>query len=202
MDLFGGNLRGIIEKLDYLKDLGVTIIYLNPIFKARSNHKCDTGDYMTIDPMFGDEKFFQELVLEAKDRGIHIILDGVFSHTGAYSIYFNKDGSYPGIGAYQSKDSPYYSWYKFEDYPDKYESWWGIETMPNVDEMEPSYREFIYAGENSVIRYWMRMGAKGWRLDVADELPDEFIKELRLAVKRWMMREYSWERFGRMPQTR
>ena len=138
---------------------------------------------MTIDPMFGDEKFFQELVLEAKDRGIHIILDGVFSHTGAYSIYFNKDGSYPGIGAYQSKDSPYYSWYKFEDYPDKYESWWGIETMPNVDEMEPSYREFIYAGENSVIRYWMRMGAKGWRLDVADELPDEFIKELRLAVK-------------------
>jgi glycosidase len=180
---FGGNLRGIIKKLDYLKGLGVSIIYLNPIFKARSNHKYDTGDYMTIDPMFGNQQIFRELVLEAKNRGIHIILDGVFSHTGAYSIYFNKDGTYPGLGACQSKDSPYYSWYKFEDYPDKYESWWGIETMPNVDEMEPSYREFIYGGEKSVVRHWMRMGAKGWRLDVADELPDEFIKELRSAVK-------------------
>ncbi|NLJ40763.1 MAG: glycoside hydrolase family 13 protein [Clostridiales bacterium] len=180
---FGGNLEGIIEKLDYLKDLGITIIYLNPIFEALSNHKYDTADYMKIDPMFGNEEIFRELALEAGKRGISLILDGVFSHTGAHSIYFNKDGAYPGLGAFQSKDSPYYNWYKFEKHPHKYESWWGVDVMPNVNEMEPSYREFIYGGEDSVIRHWMRAGAKGWRLDVADELPGEFIKEFRIALK-------------------
>jgi len=179
---FGGNLPGIKAKLDYLRELGVTILYLNPIFEAASNHKYDTGDYLTIDPLYGNERLLEELVREAAQRGIRIILDGVFSHTGADSIYFNKYGSYPGAGAYQSPDSPYYRWYIFKEYPHDYESWWGIDVLPNVNEMEPSYREFIYGGENSVIRHWMRKGVKGWRLDVADELPDEFIKELRQAV--------------------
>jgi 4-alpha-glucanotransferase len=179
---FGGNLPGITAKLDYLRELGVTILYLNPIFESASNHKYDTGDYLKIDPLYGNEALFEELVREADLRGIKIILDGVFSHTGADSIYFNKYGNYSSVGAFQSPDSPYYSWYIFKQYPTEYESWWGIDVLPNVNEMEPSYRDFIYGGENSVIRHWMKKGVKGWRLDVADELPDEFIKELRQAV--------------------
>lgn len=180
---FGGNLAGIIAKLDYLRELGVSVLYLNPIFESRSNHKYDTGDYLTIDPMYGDEDIFRRLVQEADSRGIKIILDGVFSHTGADSIYFNKEGTYSNLGAFQSPDSPYYDWYRFEEYPHKYESWWDVDDLPNVNEMEPSYREFIFGGENSVIQHWMRAGVKGWRLDVADELPDQFIKGLRKALK-------------------
>lgn len=179
----GGNLLGVKEKLDYLQELGVTIIYFNPIFEAVSNHKYDTGDYLKIDPMFGDEVGFHQLVAAAKERGMSIILDGVFSHTGRDSIYFNRFGSYPEVGAYQSPDSPYAKWYTFTKDCDKYDCWWGVEDLPNVDEMNPSYRYFIYGGENSVVRHWLKAGVKGWRLDVADELPDEFIKELRVAVK-------------------
>ncbi|HHV71091.1 MAG TPA: glycoside hydrolase family 13 protein [Clostridia bacterium] len=175
-DFFGGNLLGVIKKLPYLKDLGINVIYLNPVFESASNHKYDTGDYKKIDPMFGDNSTFELLCAKAQELGIYIILDGVFSHTGSDSIYFNKEGNYPGLGAYQSKDSPYYSWYRFYHYPDQYECWWGIDTLPNVNEMEPSYQDFIIYGEDSVLKYWMRLGAKGWRLDVADELPDEFIK--------------------------
>jgi cyclomaltodextrinase len=182
-DFFGGNIQGIIEKLDYLKDLGITIIYLNPIFKSYSNHRYDTGDYLSIDPMLGDSEAFRFLCNQAGKRGIAIILDGVFSHTGSDSIYFNKNGNYPGIGAWQSKDSPYYPWYRFQKHPDEYDCWWGIRTLPNVDEMESSYMDFIIRNEDSVIKHWLRNGASGWRLDVVDELPDKFIKELRKAVK-------------------
>lgn len=182
-DFFGGNLRGIIEKLHYFEELGVTVIYLNPIFEAYSNHRYDTGDYKKIDPMLGTEEDFRELCEKAKERGIRIILDGVFNHTGSDSIYFNKSGRYPGQGAYQSKDSPYYSWYRFIEYPEKYESWWGIDTLPGVNETEPSYLDYIARGEDSVIRHWLRCGASGYRLDVADELPDEFLESVRTAVK-------------------
>lgn len=180
---FGGNLAGVRNQLDYLQELGVTCLYFNPIFEASSNHKYDTGDYLKIDPLYGNEAVFEELVREAEKRGIQVILDGVFSHTGADSLYFNKYGRYPGLGAYQSPASPYYRWYRFKQYPEEYECWWGIEVLPNVDEMEHSYREFIFGGENSVVRHWMKKGVKGWRLDVADELPDPFIKELRHAVR-------------------
>lgn len=182
-DFFGGNLQGIINKLDYLNELGVDVLYLNPIFDAPSNHKYDTSDYMKIDQMFGDDKVFRKLCKEADKRNISIILDGVFSHTGCDSKYFNKYGNYCDIGAYQSEQSPYYSWYKFKECRDSYDCWWGIETMPNVEEMDESFREFIINGEDSVIKHWMKMGAKGWRLDVADELPDQFIKEIRTAMK-------------------
>ncbi|MFZ5353183.1 MAG: glycoside hydrolase family 13 protein [Bacillota bacterium] len=183
-DFFGGNLQGIIEKLDYLEELGVTVIYLNPIFESPSNHKYDTSDYLNIDPMFGDNESFKELCARASEKGISIILDGVFSHTGSDSVYFNKYGNYPETGAYQSKNSPYYPWYRFKEYPDSYDCWWGIDNMPNVDEMNPSYRDFIIRGENSVLKHWMRLGAKGWRLDVADELPDAFIQEIREHMKK------------------
>lgn len=182
-DFFGGNLLGVMKKLPYLKELGINVIYFNPIFEAPSSHKYDTADYKKIDSMYGDNDLFIELCQKAKEMGIYIILDGVFSHTGSDSIYFNKEGSYPGLGAYQSKDSPYYSWYTFYEYPDHYDCWWGIDTLPNVNELEPSYQNFIIYDEDSVIRRWMRMGAKGWRLDVADELPDEFIKAIRQVMK-------------------
>ncbi len=182
-DFYGGNLEGIIQKLDYLKDLGIGIIYLNPIFEAASNHRYDTGDYMKIDPLLGTEELFQELCDEADRKGMKIILDGVFSHTGSDSRYFNREENYDSLGAYQSKNSFYYPWYRFKEYPHEYDCWWGIDTMPNTNELEHSFKKYIYQSEDSVVRYWMNKGAAGWRLDVADELPSEFIKELRLALK-------------------
>ncbi|MBQ8764606.1 MAG: glycoside hydrolase family 13 protein [Clostridia bacterium] len=182
-DFFGGNFDGIKKKLPYLKDLGITAIYLNPISKAFSNHRYDTGDYETPDELLGSVKDFEELSKEAEREGIRIILDGVFSHTGADSRYFNKYGNYNSIGAYQSKESPFYSWYTFASYPDKYESWWGFDTLPNVNELDKNFTEYIAEGKNSVIKKWLRRGASGFRLDVADELPDEFIKILRKSLK-------------------
>ncbi|MGL5330415.1 MAG: glycoside hydrolase family 13 protein [Peptostreptococcaceae bacterium] len=182
-DFYGGNLKGIINKLGYLKKLGITIIYLSPIFEASSNHKYDTGDYKNIDPMFGDEDTFKELIEKAKEKGMSIILDGVFNHTGADSKYFNKFGNYDGIGAYQSQNSEYSKWYSFKAFPNEYESWWGIKALPNVNELDPSYMDYIMYDKDSVIKKWTDMGVKGWRLDVADELPTSFIKELRKELK-------------------
>lgn len=174
-DFYGGNLKGIAEKLDYIADLGVKIIYLNPIFKAYSNHRYDTYDYKTIDPMLGTYDDFVSLCQKAKKLGISIILDGVFSHTGSNSIYFNS--------AISDSNSPYKEWYDFQEYPHTYSSWWGIRTLPNVNEMTPSYIDYIITGEDSVIKYWLKAGASGFRLDVADELPDEFLYLLRKTVK-------------------
>lgn len=182
-DFFGGNLQGVVDKLDYLKELGISVVYLNPVFEAPSNHKYDTADYKRIDPMFGSNEVFRDLCEKAGRLGISIILDGVFSHTGSDSLYFNRYGSYPGIGAYQSTESAYYSWYRFKCSRDDYECWWGVESLPNVNEMDPGYVDFIITGKDSVIKHWMDLGAKGWRLDVADELPDEFIKMIRKAMK-------------------
>ena len=182
-DFFGGNLKGVIEKLNYLSKLGVSIIYLNPIFEARSNHKYDTGNYKKIDPMFGDEETLKELIEKADKKGIKIILDGVFSHTGVDSIYFNKFNNYDEIGAYNSEESKYFNWYKFKNYPNEYECWWGIDDLPNVDEMNESYRNYIIHNKDSVLNKWISMGIKGFRLDVADELPTQFIREFRKRLK-------------------
>ena len=182
-DFYGGNLKGVIKKLGYLKDLGVSIIYLNPIFKSSSCHKYDTADYEEIDEMFGTTETFQMLCKEAAKVGIRIILDGVFSHTGADSKYFNKFNNYEELGAFQSPESKYYKWFSFIEYPNKYECWWGIDNQPNVNELEPSYVEYMVKGENSIIKKWMDIGASGWRLDVADELPDEFIKIIKSKMK-------------------
>lgn len=182
-DFFGGNIAGVRQKLPYLQGLGVNTIYFSPIFEAASNHRYDTADYRKIDPMFGTEEEFCALCDEAGALGIRIILDGVFNHTGYDSVYFNGRGTYDSIGAYQSKESPYYGWYRFSDWPKEYDSWWGIYTLPDVEEMNPDYRKFIYEDPDSVVRHWLRMGASGWRLDVADELPGEFIAGLRLAAR-------------------
>ncbi|MBQ7739949.1 MAG: glycoside hydrolase family 13 protein [Eubacterium sp.] len=182
-DYFGGDLKGIEEKLPYLADLCVSCIYLNPIFEANSNHRYDTADYEKIDPLLGTEEDFKSLCKKAKEEyGISIILDGVFSHTGCDSKYFNLYNNYDSVGAYNSKESPYYSWYKFTDYPDEYKSWWGIKLLPEIVEENESYREYI-CGKNGIVRKWLSLGARGWRLDVADELPDVFLDDLRKAVK-------------------
>ena len=171
-----------MKKLPYLEKLGVTVIYFNPVFEAASNHRYDTADYMKIDPLLGTEEDFKNLLEAAKNKGISVILDGVFNHTGDNSVYFNKYGKYPSIGAYQSKNSPYYSWYSFEEFPDKYASWWGIDILPEVNEESKEYQEFIF-GENGVLKKWLSLGIGGYRLDVADELPDFFLKNLRKSIK-------------------
>ena len=183
-DFHGGNIKGIINKLGYLKKLGVTVIYLSPIFEAASNHKYDTGNYKNIDPMFGDEKIFKELIDKAAEKGMAVVLDGVFSHIGADSIYFNKFNNYDSVGAYQSEDSPYRTWFNFKEGPEEYQSWWGIKALPNTNELEPSFMDYIIYDKDSVINKWMNMGVKGWRLDVADELPTKFIQELKKEVKK------------------
>lgn len=212
---FGGTLQGIREKLFYLKSMGAGAIYLNPVFLASSNHKYDTADYMMIDPGFGTEEDFKALCDDARKLGIRIILDGVFNHTGADSKYFDQFGNWrrlaesaggeyqpPSkmIGACAGPESPYYKWYRFEEFPDKYDCWWGVGDLPNVEENEPSYREFIYGGyaknvvsdcdavgdcepHDNVVAKWLKAGASGWRLDVADELPDDFIAGIRKTVK-------------------
>ena len=182
-DFFGGSLAGITEKLDYLQSLSVTTLYLNPIFEAASNHRYDTADYRAIDPLLGDEETFRTLCREAHKRGMRVLLDGVFNHTGSRSRYFNADGFYPELGAAQSQDSPYYDWYSFHPWPTDYDAWWGVKTLPAVNEQRPAYRQFIFKGEDSVVRHWLRCGADGWRLDVADELPGDFIAGIRRAIE-------------------
>lgn len=182
-DYFGGDLKGVEEKLLYLANLGVTCIYLNPIFEANSNHRYDTADYEKIDPLLGTEDDLKSLCKTAREQyGISIILDGVFSHTGCDSKYFNIYSNYDDVGAYNSKESPYYPWYKFINWPDEYHSWWGIKLLPEVIEETPEYREYI-CGKNGILRKWLKCGISGWRLDVADELPDVFLDDLRRAVK-------------------
>ena len=182
-DFFGGSLAGITEKLEYLKSLSVSTIYLNPIFEADSNHRYNTADYHAIDPMLGSEEDFRTLCREAHARDIRIILDGVFNHTGSNSRYFNAEGFYPEPGAAQSTESPYFSWYSFHPWPTDYDAWWGVHTLPAVNEEQPDYRRFIISDKDSVVRHWLRDGADGWRLDVADELPDDFIAAIRDAIQ-------------------
>ncbi len=182
-DFFGGNFQGITEKMDYIASLGTTILYLNPISKSFSSHRYDTGDYKVPDPMLGTLEDFRAMVKAAHDRGIKVILDGVYSHTGSNSRYFNKNGAFQDLGAYQSESSPYHSWYTFHQWPNSYNSWWNFNTLPTVKKMDPEFVKFIITGEDSVIAHWLAQGIDGFRLDVADELPDEFLKLLYDRVK-------------------
>ena len=179
---FGGNLWGIAEKIDYLKSLGVGVLYLSPIFRAYSNHKYDTGDYLEVDGMFGGEAALRHLLKKAKEADIRVILDGVFNHTGDNSRYFDRYGEYGGMGAYSDPDSPYRNWFRFRSYPEEYETWWGIKILPKLNPDSEESREFL-AGRGGVCEHYLRMGIDGWRLDVADELSDCFLDELRGTVK-------------------
>ena len=182
-DFYGGNFRCIAEKMDYIASLGVTILYLNPIGKSISNHRYDTGDYMTPDPMLGTMADFSAMCRAAHAKGIKVILDGVYSHTGSDSLYFNRKKSFSGVGAYNSEKSPYSSWYTFQNWPNHYTSWWGFDTLPTVNKMDPKYMEYIIEGKDSVVAHWLKAGADGFRLDVADELPDAFIAALKKRIR-------------------
>ena len=182
-DFFGGNFRGIADKMDYIASLGTTILYLNPISKSFSSHRYDTGDYKTPDPMLGTEGDFAALCRCAHAHGIRVILDGVYSHTGSNSLYFDRNYTFGGNGAYCRPDSPFHSWYTFYHWPDRYNSWWGFDTLPTVNKMDPGFLDTIITGEDSVVAHWLRLGADGFRLDVADELPDAFIALLRERIR-------------------
>lgn len=181
-DFFMGNLRGIDDKLDYIKNLNVDTIYLNPIFESGENHRYSTADYFRVDNYLGSLDDFKSLVANFKRENIKLILDGVFSHTGSDSIYFNKNSNYDSIGAYNSRESIYYNWYSFNDYPDKYESWWGFSNLPTVNKNNTAFSEFIN-GSGGVLEFWDNLGIAGWRLDVADEFPAKFLEDLRTSVK-------------------
>lgn len=181
-DFFGGNFNGIREKLDYLEELGVGIIYLSPIFKAFSNHRYDTGDYLKVDELLGTEDDFKRLLDAAHEKGMKVILDGVFNHSGADSLYFNKFGTYDSLGAYQSKSSPYYDWYYFKKFPDEYACWWGCDNVPDLNKSNKDYRALVF-GKNGVVEKWQKLGADGWRLDVVDELPIDFVNLLIKKIK-------------------
>lgn len=175
-DFFGGNFRGIQSRLPYLHSLGVGVIYLNPISMAFSNHRYDTADYKRPDPMLGTQEDFRALCDAAHRLDMKVILDGVYSHTGSNSVYFDRNGVFGNGACSRGKDSPYFSWYTFSRFPDRYESWWGFPTLPNVNELDEGYLDYVIRGTDSVVAHWLGLGADGFRLDVADELPDEFIR--------------------------
>ena len=183
-DFYGGNFRGITEKMDYIASMGTTILYLNPIGKAFSSHRYDTGDYKTPDPMLGTEEDFVKMCDAAHERGIKVVLDGVYSHTGSDSLYFDKKGNFGGNGAYNSKESPYYNWFTFHKYPDSYEAWWNFDTLPTVRKMHPDFLNYIIYDEDSVVAHWLKLGADGFRLDVVDELPNEFVYQLKRHIRK------------------
>lgn len=185
IDFYGGDVKGIEETLEYIKSLGVNVLYLSPIVRSQSNHRYDTADYENIDPYAGTNEGMKSLCEKAHKKGIKIILDAVFNHTGNDSIYFNQFGTYPTIGAYQSEKSPYYSFYKRICVwgVHKFKYWWDMPNLPECNGDSKEWREYIY-GKNGIIDKWFSWGIDALRLDVADELTDEFIEEINKAVKR------------------
>jgi cyclomaltodextrinase len=207
-DFFGGDLQGVIDKLNYLQQLGVNALYLNPIFMADSNHKYDTTDYTMIDPHFGNLAVWRELVQKAHALGMHIILDGVFNHTSSDSVYFDRYHTWKTNGADETQSSPYADWYQFTTWP-SYNGWFGVDSLPQLSE-QPDVRNFIFAGDpnfvqdandaairqqygeqpltvptgaNSVATYWLAQGADGWRLDAADQKSNDWWQAFRTAIK-------------------
>ncbi|WP_427982241.1 glycoside hydrolase family 13 protein [Agarivorans sp.] len=189
-DFFGGDLAGIIEKLDYIKSLGANTLYINPIFEAPSNHKYDTSDYENIDDNFGSNEDFVRLCAEAEARGIRVILDTSLNHSGDDSVYFDRYGRFDGVGAFENEqvrsDSPFYTWFEF--FPEETEiekqftGWVGYATLPEIVESE-GWKAFAYRNEDSVMNQWLDRGASGWRMDVAPWVTNEFWRDWRTHVK-------------------
>ena len=184
-DFYGGDLKGIIDTLDYIKSLGVDIIYLSPIVWSQSNHRYDTSDYENVDPYAGCNDDLACLCKKAHSMGIKVILDAVFNHTGNDSKYFNEYGTFNTVGAFQSKDSPYINFYKTHSENGKtyFNHWWGMPNLPVCNGESIEWQNYIL-GEGGIIDKWFSLGIDGLRLDVADELTDDFIEKIRIAVKR------------------
>ena len=180
-DFFGGDIKGLTSKLPYLASLNVKTVYLNPIFRAYSNHKYDTEDYEQIDPMFGTEQDFATLCSEADKLGIHVVLDGVFNHVGSGSKYFNRDGKYGEGGAYNDVNSKYRDWFYFHE-DNTYDCWWNFQTLPRINARSKGAQKF-FCDKNGIVRSWIRKGASGWRLDVVDEIEDCMLDKIVAAAK-------------------
>ena len=179
-NMFGGNLAGISDKLEYIASLGVNAIYLCPIFKSNSNHRYHTVDYFEIDPVLGTLKDFDKLVRKAHKLGLRVILDGVFNHCSRGFFQFN---SLMELG----KNSPYVDWFHIHGWPlhaysgkPNYDCWWGYPALPKFNTDNPDVREYLF----SVGEYWMKRGIDGWRLDVPNEIDDDsFWQEFRRRIK-------------------
>ena len=185
VDFYGGDLQGIIDKLNYLESLGVNILYLTPIVKSQSTNRYDASDYEEVDPYVGDKEDLKRLCDEAHKRGIKVVLDAVFNHTGDDSKYFNRNFNYGDKGAKQDPNGYYGSFYKkfIEDNELKFCYWWGFGNLPVCDGNSYNWQQYIY-GEGGIIDQWFNLGIDGLRLDVADELTDNFIQNIRKAVHR------------------
>ncbi|MBR2835729.1 MAG: glycoside hydrolase family 13 protein [Coriobacteriales bacterium] len=191
VDFYGGTLKGIEQNLSYLAGLGVEVLYMNPVFEARSNHRYDTANYEDIDPLLGSNEDFCSLAQAAERYGIRIVLDAVLSHTGADSRYFNRVNTYDEPGAWQAfKDGSltgaYSQWFDFEHHKGlvPYRCWWGDPALPEVDEENSSWQTYMLDAQQGVLPTWLSRGTSGYRLDVADELPDDVLKKLRHSVKK------------------
>ena len=190
-DFFGGDIAGIIEKLDYIRSVGANTLYITPMFTAASNHKYDTADWKQIDPHFGTNDDFARLCREAAKRGIRVLPDASLNHSGADSIYFDRYGTRGGHGAFEggkiNPASPWASWYTFDasqkEADKQYKGWLDVSDLPELNKADPSYRAFAYGAPDSVTRTWLRAGASGWRMDVAPWVPDDFWRGWRAAVK-------------------
>lgn len=185
IDFFGGNLKGIEESIQYLKRMGITILYLSPIVRSQSNHRYDTADYESIDPYAGTNKALRSLCEAAHRNGMYVILDAVFNHTGNDSKYFNQYGNYDTVGAFENKESPYWCFYKhyWDGSKEVVGYWWGMRNLPECDGNSKEWKSYIL-GEGGIIDQWFDLGIDGLRADVADELTDEFIFGMREAIHR------------------
>lgn len=165
-EFFGGDLQGIEQKLDYFENLGVTALYFNPIFCAPSNHKYDTTDYFTVDPMFGSNEQFAQLCDKIRAKKMRIVLDAVFNHTSVHHPWF--DMKMEGEGAYGNPKSKFRSFYFFEGDSNNYIGWKGIGSLPVLNFDNEEVRDYIYQGEQAVIKHWLKppYAVDGWRFDV------------------------------------
>lgn len=184
-DFYGGDLKGIEQKIDYLKSLGVSILYLSPVVHSQSNHRYDAADYENVDPYAGFNQDLENLCKIAHENGMKVVLDAVFNHTGNDSKYFNEYGTFDTKGAFNNPDSKYAKFYRYhmENGILKPDYWWGMKNLPVCDGNSKEWQEYI-TGKNGIIDKWFELGIDGLRLDVADELTDEYIENIRKAVKR------------------
>lgn len=169
---YGGDLPGVQSKLDYLQhELGVTMLYLNPIFRSESNHRYDTDDYYEVDPHLGGNTAFESLTTDMHKRGMRIVLDAVVNHTSDNHVWFNRWGNHGPGGAYRDPHAHTRHWYCFRE-SGEYAAWKGFDSLPVLDLGQPALQEAIYAGDNSVLRHWLRQPYRidGWRIDVAHML--------------------------------
>lgn len=178
-DFYGGDLRGIIDHIDHIAQLGIDTIYMTPIFDAPTNHRYDAIDFMKIDPMLGTEADLDELLTASHERGMKVVLDAVFNHCSSDSIYFDITNKF-GNGAYHSQKSPYYRWFDFQEWPQKYRGWIGLGFMPEFVEC-PEMEEY-FCGVDGVTAYWLNKGIDGWRCDVAFDNTDEFWRRFRKRI--------------------